>query len=400
MLRVASACKFLIKCRRLRVEATLDNTVMRFSLKMRIGLAWLGTLALTGCNPSTTATPGAKSDLPAHEVRIASAELRPMERTISVIGTLTAQEAATIAAQVAGQLDQNFVDLGDHVQAGQEIALIDTTTYEALANVAAANLARAQANAANAAQNLKRTQDLQREKIASASDLDSAVASAASTQAEVKAAEANAALARLNLDHSRVKAPFTGIIAERIASAGDFLSVGAPIARLVQTDPLRLRLGVPERDASQVRLGQIVRLSLAGDNQRYEGKLSRIAPSLRTDNSMLTVEADIPNPNGLRAGAFVEAEIIINDQENVVSVPADALITFAGLEKVVLLRDGKAVEQGVTTGRRAGRFVEVLSGLNAGESVVLNPAGLRTGQALIVVEGQPTPAALPVNAAR
>lgn len=367
---------------------------------MRIGLAWLGTLVLTGCNPSTTAPSGAKSDLPAHEVRIASAELRPMERTISVIGTLTAQEAATIAAQVAGQLDQNFVDLGDHVQAGQEIALIDTTTYEALANVAAANLARAQANAANAAQNLKRTQDLQREKIASASDLDSAVASAASTQAEVKAAEANEALARLNLDHSRVKAPFTGIVAERIASAGDFLSVGAPIARLVQTDPLRLRLGVPERDASQVRLGQIVRLSLAGDNQRHEGKLSRIAPSLRTDNSMLTVEADIPNPNGLRAGAFVEAEIIINDRENVVSIPADALITFAGLEKVVLLRDGKAVEQGVTTGRRAGRFVELLSGLTAGESVVLNPAGLRTGQALTVVEGQPTPAILPVNAAR
>jgi len=373
---------------------------MKSSLKTPAGLIFLGTLVLTGCHRPNTAAPGAQPDPPAHQVHVVRAERRPMERTLSAIGTLAAREAATIAAQVAGQLDKLLVDLGDAVQAGQEIALIDTTTYEALAQVAAANLTRAQANAANAAQNLKRTQDLQREQIASASDLDAAVAAAASTQAEVKAAEASEALARVNLNHSRVKAPFTGIVAERIASAGDFLGVGAAIVRLVQTDPLRLRLGVPERDAAQVRLGQTVRLALAGENQRYEGKLARIAPALRTDNSMLIVEADVPNPNGWRAGTFVEAEILINDREDVLSIPADALSTFAGLEKVVLVRDDKAVEQDVTTCRRAQGYVEVLSGLALGDSVVRNPAGLRTGQRLIVLPDSPLSSAQPVDTTR
>ena len=322
--------------------------------------------------------------MPARQVQVAHVELRPMERVLHVVGTLAAREEATIAAQVAGQLEKNYVDVGDRVTSGQELALIDTTSYEALGNASAANLASANASAANAAQNLQRTQELQKEKIASTSDLDGAVAEAARTLAEVNAAKAYDAVARLNLDRSRVKAPFDGTIAERLASAGDYLAVGTPIARLVQTDLLRLRLEVPERESVVVRVRQKVRVTIEGDTNIYRGQLARIAPAIRENNRMLLVEADVPNPGGLRAGFFARAQVVVNEREEVTSVSANALITFAGLEKVVVVKDGKAVEKTVTTGRRENNWVEVVSGLNAGETVVLDPAGIRTGQPLVV----------------
>ncbi len=357
---------------------------MRFPSTFITALGLLCVTFLISCGKNDATKSGVKKEIPARQVRVARVELRPMERVLHVVGTLAAREEATIAAQVAGQLETNHVDVGDRVKTGQELALIDTTSYDALGNASAANLASAVASAANAAQNLHRTQELQKDKIASTSDLDAAVAEAARMQAEVNAAKAYDAVARLNLNRSRVKAPFDGTIAERLASAGDYLAVGTPIARLVQTDPLRLRLEVPERESVLVHVGQNVRVTIEGDTNIYRGQLARIAPAIRDNNRMLLVEADVPNPGGLRAGFFAQAQVIVNAREEVTSVPANALITFAGLEKVVVAMDGKAGEKTVTTGRREGNWVEIISGLNSGETVVLNPAGIRTGQTLIV----------------
>jgi RND family efflux transporter MFP subunit len=307
-----------------------------------------------------------------------------MERAVQVVGTLAAHDEVTVAAQVAGQVEKSHVDVGDRVTAGQELALIDTTSYEALARQSAANLAKAVASAANAAQNLKRVQDLQQEKIASASELDVAIAEAGKAQADVKAAEAAEAIAWLNLERSRVKAPFAGAIAERIAAMGDYVGVGAPIVRLVKTDPLRLRLEVPERESPAVRVGQRVRVTVEGDTNVYTGSLARIAPAIREADRMLQAEADVPNPGALRAGLFARAQIVVDERDEGLSVPANALIVFAGIEKVVVVREGKAAEKTVTTGRRGADWVELASGVVAGETVVLDPAGLRTGQPVTI----------------
>jgi RND family efflux transporter MFP subunit len=363
------------------------------------------TLLLASCGKNGGADPSApKADAArnpsAREVRVVRAEQRTLERILQAVGTLAAREEASVAAQVAGQLEQNLVDLGDRVAAGQELALIDTTAYEALAKASAANLARAEASAANAAQNLRRIQELHQSQIASISDLDAAVAEAARTRAEVKAAEANHAVARLNLERSRVKAPFPGVVAERVASAGDYLGVGTPILRLVQTDPLRLRLEVAERESVAIEVGLPVRFSVEGETQVYQTKLARVAPAIRAGSRMLLVESDVPNPGGLRAGLFARAQIVVREPTAVVVVPQEALITFAGVEKVVLFEAGKALERTVTTGRHEGGWVEIVSGLTAGEKVVLAPAGIRTGQPLRVANSSPSPVAVPSAAAR
>jgi RND family efflux transporter MFP subunit len=338
-------------------------------------------LLLASCGPADKAKPAHAETAP-RPVRVGRVELRPMERALQVVGTLSARDEATVSAQVAGQIEKNHVDFGDRVAAGQELVLIDVTAYEALVRQSAANLARATASAANAEQNLKRVQELQKEKIASTSDLEQAVAESGKAQADVKAAEAADAIARLNLERSRVRAPFDGAVAQRLASVGDYVAIGTPILRIIQTDPLRLRLEVPERESVAVRPGQVVRLTVDGDTNSYPGRIVRMAPAIREVDRMLLVEADVPNQGGLRAGLFARAQIIVNAGEPALSIPPSALIAFAGLEKVVVIRDGKAAEKTVTTGRRGAGWIEIVSGVSDGETVVLDPAGIRTGQPL------------------
>lgn len=364
---------------------TMGMTFFRQSVA---GISGLIALGLWGCGKSDQPRTEASTSAP-RSVHVARAELRPMDRVLHVVGTLSASEETTVAAQVAGQIEKYHVDLGDRVSAGQELALIDTTAYEALARQSAANLAKAQASAGNAAQNLRRVLELQKDKIASTSELDQAVAESDQAQAEVKAAEASGAVAQLNLERSRVKAPFAGAVAERIANLGSYAAIGTPIVRLVKTDPLRLRLEVPERESVAVRVGQEVRLNVEGDTNMFSGKLARVAPAIRESTRMLAVEADVPSQGALRPGLFARAQIVVTAGEQNLSVPPNAILTFAGLDKVFTVRDGKAVEKPVVTGRRGAGWVEVVSGLAAGESVVLDPAGLRTGQLLAVGESSP-----------
>jgi RND family efflux transporter MFP subunit len=318
---------------------------MRVSSNAVALLAGLCAMILISCGKSEKAKPSGRTEGPARQVRVARVELRPMERTVQVVGTLSAHDEATVAAQVAGQIEKNHVDVGDRVTASQELALIDTTSYEALARQSAANLLKAKASATNAAQNLKRVQELQQEKIASTSELDLAVAESGKTQADVTSAEAANAIAQLSLDRSRVKAPFSGAVAARIAGVGNYVAVGTPIFRIVQTDPLRLRLEVPERDSSAVRVGQGVRVSVEGDTQHLYRQVARVAPAIREMDRMLQVEADVPNRGGLRAGLFAHAEVVVNEREERLGVPLNALVVFAGIEKVIAVKDGKAVER-------------------------------------------------------
>jgi RND family efflux transporter MFP subunit len=157
------------------------------------------------------------------------------------------------------------------------------------------------------------------------------------------------------------------------------------MATLVRIHPLRLRVSVPEREAPGVRAGQMVRLTIEGDPTVYSGRVVRLAPIVQELNRTLMVEAEIPNERGvLRAGAFARAEIVTESAQSVITVPASALVVFAGVEKVLVVRDGKTAEVRVQTGRRLGGDIEILEGLKRGEAVVDNPGNLTGGQAVSV----------------
>jgi RND family efflux transporter MFP subunit len=192
-------------------------------------------------------------------------------------------------------------------------------------------------------------------------------------------------LARQQLADTALYAPIDGAVKERRASIGEFLAAGAPVASLVQLHPLRLRVAVPERDAPGVKLGQPVRVRIEGDAAEHTGRVVRLSPTIQEQNRTLVVEAEVVNPEGrLRPGAFARAEIVVEAKQPAVLVPASAIVSFAGIEKVLAVQDGKAVEKRIRTGRRVGDRVEIEEGLAAGESVVVEPGNLIGGQPVTV----------------
>ena len=381
---------------------------------------------VVSCSKSGSAPQAAEPAKP-RPVTVTTAQLRPMERITTATGSLAAQEQATLSVKVPGRLQTLVVDLGSEVKKGDLIARVDPGDYELRVRQAAAALSQArallglpldntndvvelektslvrQAKAVlnEATRNRDRIQNLAKTGISPASELDTAESAyvvavnryeaaleeSRTRQATLEQRRAELDLAQKQLSDTSLRAPFDGAVQSRLAGLGEYQQSGTPVVTLVRTDPLRLRLEVAERDAAGVRLGQPLRLRVEGHTNLIAGKIARLSPAISEQSRMLIVEADIPNDGALRAGQFVRAEIVTNERDTGLAVPAAAIVAFAGLEKVVTIADGKALEKTVTTGRRGGDWVEIITGLKPGETVVLNPGNLRTGQPVVVNEG-------------
>lgn len=342
--------------------------------------------AVVSCSKSQGGAPKARGD-DAAPVTVAKVESVPLDRSISIIGTLFPKDEATIGAQVEGQVEKTRVDFGDRVTTGQELALIDTTAYEALARQSAANVAKAKASALNAEQSLKRVQDLLKDKISSASELDKAVADAEQARAEVKAAEAADAIAQLNLERSHVRAPFDAAVAERIASAGDYLKIGAPLFRIVNDAVLKFIFQVPERSASFVTKKLPVQFSV--DNypgETFTGSVYLISPSVSTASRAFGVGALVTNTNfRLKANTFARGTLVLERAVPTPMIPLEAVVSFAGVTKVFVVEGDTVHTRSVKVGRIQDGRQEILEGLKAGESVVVSgQSKLSEGTAVVI----------------
>ena len=193
-------------------------------------------------------------------------------------------------------------------------------------------------------------------------------------------------MARQALTDSILTAPAEGIIRERRAAVGEYLAAGTPVATLVRVHPIRLALAIPERTAAGVRVGQEVRVTVEGDTTVYRGRVVRLSPSIQEQNRTLTIEAEVPNERAvLRPGSFAKAEIVVGTDQPAVFVPPSSLVVFAGIEKILSVKDGRSIEKRVTTGRKDKERVEILEGLAAGEPVIVEPGNLVGGQPVVVV---------------
>jgi RND family efflux transporter MFP subunit len=137
-----------------------------------------------------------------------------------------------------------------------------------------------------------------------------------------------------------------------------------------------------------VRAGQTVRVVVEGDAHVYTGQVMRLSPTLNEQNRMLVVEADVQNTGALRPGMFVRATVVTEENSKTLTVPASAIATFAGIEKVFVVYNNQVVEKLVRTGRRSGEWTEVLAGVQLGDAVVTEPGNLQSGQPVTVVEEQ------------
>ena len=348
-----------------------------------------------------------------------------MSRIVVVSGTLAAEEQVVLGMKVNGRLQEMRVDIGSRVSKGDVLARLDPTDYQLRVDQALAALQQArvrlglspdgtdekvdpqktatvkqaQATLDETRSKLSRATLLFNQQLISQNDLDVATAAFQVSEGrfqdaleEVRNRQAILAQRRSELELARqlliatdLRAPFDGAVRERNALPGEFIAIGAPVATLVRLHPLRLRLAVPEREAANVRVGQEVRVRAEGDANAYSGKIVRLSPAIEEGSRTLLIEAEVPNERGvLRPGAFAKAEIVTESDHSVISVPATAIVTFAGIEKVILVKDGKSVERGVQTGRRDGDRVEITQGLAVGDVVVVQPGNLVSGQPVTV----------------
>ena len=401
---------------------------MKPSLSRTAWLVPLSAVLLLSCSKSSERS-GRGDDAKARPVSVARVELRPIERAVTAVGSLAAHEQATLSTKVPGRLQTVAVDLGSVAKKGDLLAQVDPQDYELRVKQAAAALAQsramlglpldgtndvveientsvvkqAQAVFDEAGKNRERVLSLSKAGISSQSEVDTteagyrvalnryeaALEEARTRQATLAERRAELELAQKQLSDTSLRAPFDGAIQARAAGLGEFLAAGTPVVTLVRTDPLRLRLEVPEREAPGLRAGQLVRIHVEGDTNSCTGRIARLSPAINEQNRMLIIEADIPNDGSLRPGVFVRGDIITKERDDGLVVPSSAIITFAGLDKVVVVHEGKALEKTVTTGKRGADWVEIVAGLNAGERVVLNPGNLRTGQPVTVSEPGP-----------
>ena len=365
-------------------------------------------------------------DKSARQVKTATVAETPFGETVTANGTLAAFDQTTVSVKVPGRVQTISVDLGSVVSQGQVVAQVDPEDYKLRVQQADAALAQARARLGLAPEgnddhidpeqtatvrqaravldearyNRDRASKLVEQGVIAKAEFDAATATFKVAEGKYQDAyeeirnrqgvlaqrRSELALARQQLKDTSVIAPLNGIVQEKRTSVGEYLAAGAPVVNIVKMDPLRLRAEIPERESHTVRPGQDVRVSVEGDPNVYVGKIMRLSPVIAEQTRILVVEADVRNNGKLRPGSFAHAEIVTNDAKMAVTVPNNAIVTFAGIEKVIVVQNGKALEKPITTGRRASEFTEVVAGINVGEKVIVDPGNLQTGQAVEVVE--------------
>jgi membrane fusion protein (multidrug efflux system) len=250
--------------------------------------------------------------------------------------------------------------MGDHVNEGDVLVRLDDADLQASKREIEARLMKA--NADNARAQVLRGQGIM------------AAEEAEKTRTEAAVLEAQLDVVKVKIDRTVIRAPFTGVIAERETALGAVVKVGQTLYKLVQDDPLKYRTPVPERFAGYLELGQPIRVTVdAYPGRVFEGKITRMSPTSETANRSITIEALVPNPERLlRPGFFAKGDLVYDAQGDAVVVPEKALTAFAGVTKLFVIANGKAQERVVRTGIAVDDRREIADGVKAGEQVAIS----------------------------
>lgn len=393
----------------------------------------LGLALAAACSQPQAPAGAAGAVRPPKSVRLVAAAAATLPTKVAVSGLLAPQEELVLGLEVGGRVAALAVDVGDVVAAGAVVAALDPREFdlaveraEAAVGAAEARLGlatgadigafdveqapsvrEAEAVVIEARLNRERVVKLVEGSLQSTSQLEVATAALAVAENRLRRARddvrtwiADARLRRIELAQAQkrrrdveAKAPWTGRVATRHVAAGQVVQPGAPVVTLLRTDPLRLRLRVPDRLAFGIAAGQPVEFTVDGaDGVERFGKVVRTGPAIDRDDRTRLVEAEVANPDGaLLPGAFCRARIVVAGAAPVVTVPRSAVVTFAGVDRVFTVakdKDGVLRAKGalVELGRAVGDAVEVVRGVGLGDRVVAEAVGLAPETPVQVVE--------------
>ena len=329
------------------------------SVRFILSAALAACLMATGCSKKAAGGPGG---FPLFQVVAVAVKRQPVNESLSLIGSLAANEMVEIKSETDGMVQEIPFDEGQRVEKGRLLIQLDETKF-------ATALAEAEGFFKLSQANFERAKQLFADKLISQQEYDQTAASF----------DVNRALLdrrKREMKDARIYAPFSGIIGARNISPGQVIARNTVLVWLVDLDPIKVEFNVPERFLSQVQLGQTLDLKVAAyPTNRFQGKVYFIAPSVDPNTRTTLVKAEIPNPrHQLKPGMFANLDLTVNVRENSIVIPEIALsqildgdranVFTVGVSNIVQL---KLVKLGV---RLPGQ-VEILSGLEGGEQVIV-----------------------------
>ncbi|MEE3625771.1 efflux RND transporter periplasmic adaptor subunit [Nitrospirillum sp. BR 11752] len=364
-----------------------------------LGAVAAAVLMRSGAKPAAPAAAPAKvSALP---VTVAPVVVAPVTRTLLVTGSLAAFDDLPIGTETSGlALAEVLVDIGDAVKKGQLLARFNDSVLRADLAEKEALLTEAKGNVVEADANYVRAQDLVRTGAMSARDLDNRRALAVSMRARVGVAEANRDLAIAKLKQSEVRAPADGTITARTARIGAVLSAGGTeLFRMIRDNRVELVAEVPENDMMVAKAGQTVNITVDGDNMahHYTGTIRVVEPTVDSKTRLGHLRIDLERNPDLRPGMFVTGRVAVG-VANALVVPEPAVV-YREVKPLVFVVDDKGIvtARNITTGARQDGNIAILSGVKAGDKVVLSGAGyLKDGDLVTVVDKIPDAAVKPL----
>jgi membrane fusion protein (multidrug efflux system) len=279
---------------------------------------------------------------------------------IGATGQIEAVQSIELRPEVGGRLERILAREGTEVRAGTALFKIDDAELRS-------QVARLEAERDLAQQALARTRDLIERNASAQADLEQA-------EASYRSAEAQLQLQQTRLDRTVVRAPFAGIVGERLVSVGDYVTSADPLTTLQTADPQRASFQVPERFSQELALGQKITFKTASDPDRvFDGIVDFVDPRVRLPGRTITVKASVSNADrALKPGMFIEARLATEVRADAVVVPEDAILALQGADYVWRVTDeGTAERVEVQLGVRTPGWVEVLSGVDAGTQVVV-----------------------------
>lgn len=321
-------------------------------------------LALTACSPKKEAA--SPESLPAVPVRAVVVESQARPSTEEVVGTVRAKLRAVIEAKVSARIEALLVAPGQTVKASELLAQLDAREIQA-------KLDQALALREQATRDLTRARDLMEKKITTQAEFDSA-------QARERVAAGSLREMETMLGYTKLIAPFNGIVTRKLADVGDLATPGKPIVEMEDPSALRFEADVPEALIGNVKLGAKLPVRVGAVPTPIEGTVVEMAPVADAASRTFLVKLDLPPTEAARSGQFGRVWVATGESQTI-RVPAAAIVARGQMDTVFVADKSHAQLRIVRTGKHTDGEVELLSGINPGESVVIESAAqLRDGQ--------------------
>lgn len=321
-------------------------------------------------------------------VTTTTADRMNVEQVETAVGIIESRRSPQVAAEVAGEVVAVLVDEGRRVEAGEVLARIDGSQYRLAKKANQAEVRRLEALHAQKSREFDRSRQLYSDKLIAQDQLENVEGDLAALTEQLSGARTQVEDSQRRLAETELVAPVRAEIAARQVDVGDYLQTGAIAFDLIDVENLRVRLPFPEYRAPLLRPGLKARLSSpASSGPPVVTAITDIRPGINPANRSISVIIDFVNPGNWRPGASVRAEVVIETRESVIMVPQVSIVRRPVGDVVYVLKGETVSEQSVERGQRSGRSVEIRSGLDGSETVVVDGAGFLTdGSRVSVVE--------------